>query len=48
MHRQRLVLALAMGLWPMIAGAVSRDDFLVRTAQDLLHLFAAAQWPCRR
>jgi hypothetical protein len=48
MRRQLLALALAMGLWPMIAGAVTRDDFLVRTAQALLHLFAAAQWPCRR
>ena len=42
MRRRLLVLALAMGLWPMIAGAVSRDDFLARTAEDLLHLCAAS------
>jgi hypothetical protein len=42
MRRQLLVLVLAMGLWPMIAGAVTRDDFLARTAQDLLHLCAAS------
>jgi hypothetical protein len=42
MRRRLLVLALAMGLWPMVAGAVSRDDFLARTAQDLLDLCAAS------
>ncbi len=42
MRRRLLVLVLPMGLWPMIAGAVTRDDFLARTAQDLLHLCAAS------
>jgi hypothetical protein len=42
MRRRLLVLALAMGLWPMVAGAVTREDFLARTAQDLLHLCAAS------
>jgi hypothetical protein len=42
MRRRLLVSALAMGLWPMVAGAVTRDDFLARTAQDLLHLCAAS------
>jgi hypothetical protein len=42
MRRRLLALALAMGLWPMVAGAVTRDDFLARTAQDLLHLCAAS------
>jgi Rap1a immunity proteins len=42
MRRRLLVLALAMGLWPMVAGAVSRDDFLARTAQDLIDLCAAS------
>jgi Rap1a immunity proteins len=42
MRRRLLVLALAMGLWPMVAGAVTRDDFLARTDQDLLHLCAAS------
>jgi hypothetical protein len=40
-RHQLLVLGLAMALWPMIAGAVTRDDFLAQTAQDLLHLCAA-------
>jgi hypothetical protein len=42
MHRRLLVLALAIGLWSMIAGAVTRDDFRTQTAQDLLHLCAAS------
>jgi hypothetical protein len=40
MRRQLLVLAIA--LWPMIAGAVSCDDFRAQTAQDLLHVYAAS------
>jgi hypothetical protein len=42
MRGQLLVLGLAMGLGPMVAGAVTRDDLLARTAQDLLHLCAAS------
>ena len=42
MRRRLLVLALTIGLWPMVAGAVTRDDFLARTAQDLLHLCTAS------
>jgi hypothetical protein len=42
MRRELLVLVLVMGLWPMIAGAVTRGDFLAQTAQDLLHLCAAS------
>jgi hypothetical protein len=42
MHRRLPVLALAIGLWPMVAGAVTRDDFLARTPQDLIHLCAAS------
>lgn len=33
---------LAMGLWPIIAGAVTHDAFLAQRAEDLLHLCAAS------
>jgi hypothetical protein len=39
---RRQLLALAIALWPMIAGAVSRDDFRAQMAQDLINLCAAS------
>jgi hypothetical protein len=42
MRRRLPALALALGLWPLIAGAVTREDFLARTAQALLDLCAAS------
>ena len=42
MRRQLLIVGLALGLWPMLAGAVTREDFLAQTAQDLVHLCSAS------
>jgi hypothetical protein len=42
MRRQLLLVLLALGLWSLLAGAVTREDFLAQTAQDLLHLCAAS------
>jgi hypothetical protein len=38
-----LVLVLTMLLWPCSSDALTRDDFLVRTTQDLLTLCTASE-----
>lgn len=41
MDRKALVVALALCAWPLSAHAVTQDNFLLRTAQDLVALCSA-------
>lgn len=44
MVRKRLILLIVAGLlWPGLAGAVTKDDFLVKTTQDIVNLCTASQ-----
>ena len=43
MRWKGLVIVLTMLLWPFYAAALTRDDFLIRTTQDLLTLCTARE-----
>jgi Rap1a immunity proteins len=43
MRWKRLVIVLTMLLWPCYSAALTRDDFLIRTTQDLLKLCTATE-----
>src|SRR5262245_48028767 len=43
MRWKGLVFVLSMLLWPCYSDALARDDFLVRTTQDLLKLCTASE-----
>jgi hypothetical protein len=43
MHRQVLIIGLAIALWPLCSKALTRDDFLVRSTQDLVNLCSASE-----
>jgi hypothetical protein len=40
--RRKVLLALAVGLWPFLSEAVTRDNFLLRNTQDLVELCTVA------
>jgi hypothetical protein len=41
MHRKVLLIVLAIALWPLGSKALTREDFLVNTTQDLVKLCSA-------
>ena len=43
MHRQVLIIVLAIALWPLCSKALTRDDFLVRSTQELVNLCSARE-----
>jgi Rap1a immunity proteins len=43
MHRKVLLIMLAIALWPLCSEALTRDDFLVRSTQDLVKLCSASE-----
>jgi hypothetical protein len=43
MRRETLVIMLAVALWPLCSAALTREDFLVRTTQDLVKLCTASE-----
>jgi hypothetical protein len=43
MRWKRLVIVLTMLLWPYYSAALTRDDFLIRTTQDLIKLCTASE-----
>jgi hypothetical protein len=43
MRWKGLVIVLTMLLWPSYSSALTRDDFLIRTTQDLLKLCTASE-----
>ena len=43
MHRQVLIVVLAIALWPLGSTALTREDFLVNSTQDLVKLCSASE-----
>lgn len=43
MHRKLLVIILAMGISPLASAAVTQDNFLVRSTQDIVDLCKAGE-----
>jgi hypothetical protein len=43
MRWKGLLIGLSMALWPLCSEALTRDDFLVRTTQDLIKLCTAGE-----
>jgi Rap1a immunity proteins len=43
MRGKVLAIVLVMALWPLCSKALTRDDFLVRTTQDLVELCTASE-----
>jgi hypothetical protein len=43
MRWQGLIIGLIMALWPLCSTALTRDDFLVQTTQDLIKLCTASE-----
>ena len=43
MHRKVFIIVLAIALWPLCSEALTREDFLVDSTQDLVKLCAASE-----
>ena len=43
MHRQVFIILLAIALWPLCSEALTREDFLVHSTQDLVKLCSASE-----
>jgi hypothetical protein len=43
MHRKVLIIVLAIALWPLSSEALTREDFLVHSTQDLVKLCSASE-----
>jgi hypothetical protein len=43
MRWKGLLIGLIIALWPLCSAAITRDDFLVRTTQDLVKLCTASE-----
>ena len=43
MHRKALQIVLAIALWPLSSAALTREDFLVHSTQDLVKLCSASE-----
>jgi len=43
MHRHVCIVVLALALWPLGSAALTREDFLVQSTQDLVKLCSASE-----
>ena len=43
MHRKVFIILLAIALWPLCSEALTREDFLVHSTQDLVKLCSASE-----